>query len=112
MSNNTYTWTITAMDAYPSAESQTNVVFNVHWTCSATDGATPAHTASIYNTCNVTYVAGTPFTPYAQLTQNEVLGWIWSSGVNQTATQEALDTMIANQINPPIVQLPLPWATA
>ena len=101
-----YNWTITALDAYPQHEGEADVVFNCHWTASATDGT---HNASVYNTQAVTYVAGTPYTPFAQLTQDQVLGWIWSSGVDKDATQSSLDTMIANQINPPVVSPKLPW---
>ena len=103
---NTYTWTVTAMDCYPQAKGQTDVVFTVHWTALATDGT---HNACVYNTQAVTYVAGAPYTPFAQLTQDQVLGWIWSSGVDKEATQSALDTMIANQINPSVVSPKLPW---
>ena len=106
MSNN-YEWVIETLDCYPTYESQTNVVFVAHWRCNATDGT---HNATIYSTCGVTYVAGSPFTPFAQLTQQQVLEWIWASGVDQTATQTALDGMIANQINPPIVSPKLPWS--
>jgi hypothetical protein len=105
--SNTYNWIVEAIDCYPQAEGQTDVAFNVHWRCNATDGT---HNATIYSTCSVTYVAGSPFTPFAQLTQTQVLGWIWASGVDQTATQTALDTMIANEINPKVVTPALPWS--
>jgi len=104
----TITWTVTAMDCYPQAEGETDVVFTVHWTCS---GAQDAYSASVYSTCGVTYVAGTPYTPYNQLTQNQVLGWIWASGVNQAATEAAVQQQINNQIDPPVISPPLPWAT-
>jgi hypothetical protein len=102
----TFTWTVTAMDCYPQAEGQTDVVFTVHWTCAGTDGT---YSSSVYNTCPVTYVAGTPYTPYADLTQDQVLGWIWASGVDQTVTEDAVEQLIQNQINPPVVSPPLPW---
>jgi len=105
----TYTWLVEAIDCYPTYESQTDVAFTIHWRCNATDGT---YNATIYSTCPVTYTAGAPFTPYAQLTQDQVLGWIWTSGVDQTATQTALDGMINAQINPTVVTPPLPWATA
>lgn len=104
----TYTWTVTAMDAYPQAEGQTDVVFNVHWTCAGTDGT---YNASVYSTCGVTLNPDAPYTPYADLTQQQVLGWIWANGVDQTATEAAVQSNIDNQINPPIIQPPLPWAT-
>jgi hypothetical protein len=106
MANN-YQWLVEQMDCYPTYESQTDVVFTVHWRCNATDGT---HNATIYSTQGLTYVAGSAYTPYAQLTQDQVLGWIWTSGVDQTATQTALDGMIANQINPPVISPALPWS--
>jgi len=105
--SNTYTWLVESIDCYPQAEGQTDVAFNVHWRCNATDGT---HNATIYSTCSVTYVAGSPFTPFAQLTQQQVLGWIWGSGVSESGTQTALDNMIASQINPTVVTPPLPWS--
>jgi len=104
--SNTYTWSVEAIDCYPTAEQQTDVAFNIHWRCNATDGT---HNATIYSTCAVTYTAGSPFTPYAQLTKDQVLGWIWGSGVNKDATQASLDTMIANIINPPVISPALPF---
>jgi hypothetical protein len=113
---NTYNWVIEALDCYPTYESQTDVVFVAHWRCNATsdqthvvNGQTVPYTATIYSTQGLTYTAGSPFTPFSQLTQNQVLEWIWTSGVNQTATQTALDGMINAQINPTVVTPKLPW---
>ena len=105
----TITWSVTAMDAYPQAEGQTNVVFTVHWTCA---GVQDTYQASVYSTCGVTYSSGTPYTPYAQLTQEQVLGWIWGNGVDKAATEAAVQQQINNQINPPVVTPKLPWITA
>ena len=96
------------MDCYPQEGSLTDVVFNVHWTCSGTDGT---YNGSVYSTCSVTLDPSAPYTPYAQLTQAQVLGWIWTSGVDQTATEAAVEQQIQNQINPPVVTPPLPWVT-
>jgi hypothetical protein len=43
----TITWTISAMDCYPQEGGNTDVVFNVHWTCAGTDGT---YNASVYST--------------------------------------------------------------
>jgi len=103
----TFNWTVTAMDCYPQADGETDVVFTVHWTCAGTDGT---YSSSVYNTQAVTYTAGSPYTPYADLTQDQVLGWIWSAGVDKAATEAAVQQMIDNQINPPVVTPPLPWS--
>jgi hypothetical protein len=96
------------MDCYPQENGNTDVVFTVHWTCSGTQDT---YTASVYSTCSVPG-PGTPFTPYADLTQEQVLGWIWANGVDQAATEAAVQQQIDNQINPPVVTPPLPWSQA
>ena len=106
----TNTWVIDQMNCYPTYESQTDVVFNVHWRVNATDGT---YNATSYGTVGVTYVAGSPYTPYADLTQAQVIGWVQAALVaEQVATIEAgLATNIANQVNPPVVSPALPWAS-
>jgi hypothetical protein len=102
----TFTWTVSQLDCYPQYDNQTDVVFTVHWTCSGTDGT---YNGSVYSTCGVTYEADTPYTPYDQLTQNQVLGWIWSSGVDKASAEAAVQAQIDAQINPPVVSPALPW---
>ncbi len=104
---NTYTWLVEYMSCYPEADGETDVVFVVGWRCNATDGT---YDATQYGTVNVPYVAGDPYTPYADLTETQVQGWVWANGVDQAAVQSWLDTNIANQVNPPVVTPPLPWS--
>ena len=109
--NPTITWAIEWLQCYPQAEGQTDVVFQVGWRCSGVqvDGDN-TYTGTVYSTCAVTYVAGSPYTPYADLTQDQVLGWIWAAGVDQASAEAAVTQQIAMQINPPVIQPPLPWA--
>lgn len=104
----TFTWTITAMNEYPELDGEQDVVFCAHWTCTGTDGE---YTASVYSSQQITVDSGEPFTPYSQLTQDQVLNWVWSSGVDKAVTEAAVQQQIDNLINPPVVSLPLPWAT-
>jgi hypothetical protein len=64
----------------------------------------------VYSTCALPAPEGA-FIPYPDLTENEVLGWIWANGVDKTATEASVQTQIDIQINPPIVTPPLPWVT-
>ena len=107
----TYQWTIQQLDCVPQEDGLTDVVMTAHWSVSATDGT---YTAGAYGTQSFTYTPGSPFTPYADLTQDQVVGWVQAGmGVDAViALQENLDQQIANQINPPIVTPPLPWAPA
>jgi hypothetical protein len=102
----TFNWQIEQLNCYPQADNQTDVVFNIHWRLTGTDGT---YSGSVYSTCGVTYVASEPYTPYADLTQDQVLGWIWASGVDKDSAEAAVQTQIDNQINPPVVSPPLPW---
>lgn len=106
---NTYTWVISQLDAYPQADNHTDVVFNIHWRRQATDGT---HNADIYGSQSVTLDAEAPFTPYADLTFDQVVGWLEAALGPETCAAQivALDQQIANQVNPPVVSPPLPWA--
>lgn len=101
-------WSITALNCYPQEGSNTDVVFNCHYTCAGTDGT---YNASIYSTCSVPSPTGS-FTPYSELTQEQVLGWCYANGVDKTATEAAVEAQLANLQNPPVVNLPLPWGQA
>ena len=43
-------------------------------------------------------------------TQDQVLGWCYANGVDQTAIEANVTAQIENQINPPVIAPPLPWA--
>lgn len=102
----TFNWQVTQLNCYPQADNQTDVVFTVHWQLTGTDGT---YTGSVYSTCAVPAPTGT-FTPYADLTQAQVLGWIWANGVDQASAEAAVQTQIDNQITPPVVSPALPWS--
>ena len=104
--SNTYTWSIDAVDAYPSAQGQTNLVYNAHWRVNATDGT---HNASVYGTQAIPYDASNTYIPSASLTKAEVIGWVQAAmgATAVTALEAALDAQIALQINPTSVTLQL-----
>ena len=101
----TFNWTIQSMPAYPQAEGQTDVVFQVNWQCSANDNG---YSANTFGSVSVTYVAGTPYTPYADLTQERVWGWV-NPSIDRPEIEANLQAMIDAQKNPPVVTPPLPW---
>ena len=108
----TIVWNVSQLDCLPQADGQTDVVVTAHWQCNGTqDQAGTQYSSSVYSTTSFTYTGGS-FVPYSQLTQQDVLGWIWANGVDQAATEAAVQQQIDNQINPPVVTPPLPWAAA
>ena len=104
----TNTWVVAKMDAYPELNDETNVVFNVHWRLAGTDGT---YTADVYGSVSVPVDPDTPFTPYADLTHEQVVGWVQSAlgDENVAACEAKIAKRIADQINPPVVTPPLPW---
>ena len=104
----TNTWAIVQMDAYPEFDGNTDVVFTVHWTLNGTDGE---HTGSVYGSSAVLLNEGGTFTPFANLTEAQVIGWVHEAlGEESVAGFEAsVAEQIANQINPPVVSPALPW---
>jgi hypothetical protein len=107
----TNTWAVQQMDCYPEEDGETDVVFTVHWTLTGTDGT---YSGNVYGSQAVPVDPTAPFTPYADLTETQVIGWVQSAmGAEQVASYEAnVATQIANQIDPPVVTPPLPWAPA
>ena len=119
MNQPTITWKVTNLDCYPTYQQNTDVVFTVHWDCLGNIVvATGSLSGSVYNsrlygTTGVQYHSGSSFIPYDQLTENVVLGWTFASmGTGSKANIEAgAISSLYNQINPPVVQPPLPWVT-
>ena len=105
---NTYQWSVTAMSAYPQYESETDVVFQVAWVCSATDGV---YNTAVYGSVDVPYKAGDPFTPYDQITLDQANGWVAGAlgvdGINKA--QDDCDAQLQAMANPQVVSPPLPW---
>lgn len=106
---NTYNWVISQIECYPVKDGKQDVVFTIHWRRQATDGT---HMADVYGTQGVTLDPDAPFTPYDQITKEQVEGWLEDAmGAEKVAELDAnLDSQIQNIIDPPVVTPPLPWA--
>ena len=98
----TYDWTI----AQCEHEVATGGITVGHWRCSAVDGD---YSASAYGTAGFTPDATSPdFKPYDEVTEAEVLGWVWAS-VDKDETEANLAAQIDAQKNP-TSEAGLPWA--
>ena len=104
----TYAWTVAQLDAYPTYEGHTDVVFTVHWRMDGTDGE---HTAGVYGSVGLTLDPEADYVPYADLTEAQVIGWVQDAlGEEQVASYEAnVAAQIDALVNPPVVSPALPW---
>jgi len=103
----TFTTTVTQMFTLPQEAGQTDVVVNVQYLVTGVNGA---YTANIGFSQQFTIQQGGSFTPYAQLTEAQVIGWADPQTVSnmQACVQGQIDSMI----NPPVSpsSQPLPWS--
>jgi hypothetical protein len=103
------TWSIEQMQCFPSVDGKQNVVYVVNWLLTATGNG---NTVYIYNTTNLEYTPGTPYTEYASLTPEQVLGWVKDAlGHEQVQIYETeADEALAAKAAPQLVTNGLPWA--
>jgi hypothetical protein len=95
----TIVWNISQLDRQTSD----GFVTTAHWQANAADGD---YSASVYSTCS--WSDGTATIPYASLTKETVLGWIWANGVDKDAVEAALNAQIELQKNP-VTATGVPW---
>lgn len=102
-------WVISALECKPVEGDLQNVVVTAHWRCNGelTVGDS-VFAASVYGSCGFGE-PGVPFTEYADLTLEQVLGWVWDK-VDKDATEASVQAELDRQANPPVVRPPLPWA--
>ena len=99
----TYNWSIVNMDRLTAD----GFVVTVHYNVSATDGT---YNASTYGTVGYTEQPGETYIPYADLTQEQVVGWVKAS-LGEATVEASLQSQIDAQINP-VQAAGLPWSAA
>ena len=98
-------WLIERLLCKPLEGSNPDVVITADWRC---NGSQDNYSGTCYGSCSFQPPSGS-FTPYPDLTQDQVLQWCYENGVDKTAIEANVTAQIENQINPPVVALPLPW---
>ena len=111
---NTYSWHINALDTYPSQDSLTDVVYNIHWGLTATSDQNDAdgnvYTANSIGTQTVEAPDAEAFTAFEDLTQTIVEAWLEASNMDVDAIKTRLDAQIVKKITPTSVTKQLPTA--
>jgi len=97
----------------PAEGDLNNVVVTAAWRCTGTQEADgKSYSGTCYGTASFTAPDPADFTPFPDLTEEQVLAWVWAAGIDKDATEASVDQQIASAINPPIVVPPLPWDVA
>jgi hypothetical protein len=100
------TWIIEQMSVAPQLDGQTDVVVTAAWRCTGINGQ---YVGTLYGSASFSLEQGSSFTPYDQLTQDQVLGWVWTT-VDKTQIELVVVAQLNNLANPPVIELPLPWS--
>ena len=105
---NTYTWDCNTVDVYPTHESLTDVVYNVHWRLTGTD-ATDTYSATVIGTemLSIETIQPEGFIPVADLTNAQVTSWVEEQmGADRVAELKAsVDSQIASLITPATITM-------
>ena len=102
----TINWIIERLLVKPTEGSLTDVVITADWRCNGTDGT---YSGTCYGSASFAPPSGSGYTPYEDLTQDQVLSWCFANGVDQSAIEANVTAQINDQINPPVIAPPLPW---
>jgi hypothetical protein len=105
---NTYTWDCNTVDVYPTHESLTDVVYNVHWRLTGKD-ATDTYSATVIGTemLSIETIQPEGFIPVADLTNAQVTSWVEEQmGADRVAELKAsVDSQIASLITPTTITM-------
>jgi hypothetical protein len=104
-----YQWVISQMEEKPQEGFLTDVVVIVHWRRNAiTIVDDKEYVADAFGAYSCPTPSGEDFTPYEDLTREQVIGWL-EAGLDMEAIDRNLTAQLDQQINPPLIVLPLPW---
>jgi len=106
-----YTWDVSTVDTYPTKDSKSDVVYNVHWRLTATDDTNKDSdgnnwTAEVYGSQAVDTSDLSSFKAFADLTASDVQGWVEAAlGADEVIAMKAsLDANIAEKVTPTSVK--------
>ncbi len=101
----TLSWIIERLLVRKVEGTYSDVVITADWRC---NGTQDQYSGTCYGSASFQPPSGS-FTPYEDLTQDQVLNWCYANGVDKTAIEANVSLQIENQINPPVIAPPLPW---
>jgi len=102
-----YAWDVSTVDTYPTKDSNSDVVHNVHWRLTATDDANNdadgnPQTSGVYGSQGLDTDSISSFTAFGSLDAATVQGWVEAALTADTVAEmkASLDAEIALKITP------------
>lgn len=117
MSDINYTWKVNSVKCYKDLNGYQDYVYQTYWNCAAaTSGAAGAYESSFAGATplgtGAASTSGYAFKPFNELTQNDVLNWIWASlpsGAGKEYYEQKVSGEIVYKMNYQTEEPPLPW---
>jgi hypothetical protein len=100
-----YNWIISAMECIKNDGDLQDVVITIHWRYQASKDE---FTTDTYGAVSMSLPTGEEFTPYEELTKEQVCGWLEAT-LDVPAMEENLEKQLDLLINPTNVTLPPPF---
>ena len=101
---NTYSWTVQRLsyELGPDSEWHSDIVNNIDWLLTASDGEDPPHEALWSGVTHVTWEEGDPWIPYEDLVESDVVGWVEDDLAEGEldSMKSQLDAQIEEEANP------------
>ena len=102
-----YAWDVSTVDTYPTKDSNSDVVYNVHWRLKATDDTNTDTdgnnwTAEMYGSQTLDTDSISSFVAFGSLDAAKVQSWVEAALTADTVTamKASLDAQIAEKITP------------
>ena len=102
-----YSWDVSTVDTYPTKDSNSDVVHNVHWRLTATDDTNKDSdgnnwTADVYGSQALDTDSISSFVAFGSLDAAKVQSWVEAALTSDTVTamKASLDAQIAEKITP------------
>jgi hypothetical protein len=103
-----YKWIIHQLEAKIKQDDLANVIYRIHWELIGIDSDNPDFWSNRVGAEDVKYIDGEPFTPYSELTKEQVISWL-----DKLLDVDVLKSNIAANIelkrNPVDESLSPPW---
>lgn len=103
-----YTWTVGPFECILNQDGLEKIITVVHWRLKGTDE--DGISAETYGTQGVGQPDPETFTPFTNLSQEQVEGWL-EALIDVDSMKGSIDSQIATLKTPVTATLPAPWST-
>jgi len=106
-----YAWDVSTVDTYPTKDSKADVIYNVHWRLTGTDGVNNnaegnPQTGSVYGSQRLDVSDLSSYTEFASVSKANVQAWVEAALTSDKVTQlkNGIKSQITETITPTSVQ--------